>query len=667
MLRGIREGMKPIMWVVIIAFVGAIFLWGASTGIKLFTERRASTIAKVDGEAIKRDEFFIEMQREYALRLREARKQYQGNITKDMDNYLRTVSAQKTLEMLIYRQSLLNIAERMGIKIADDVIRDRVISSPAFQRGGEFDIELYRELLASELYMTPAEFEENLRKEMVCSFVIDIVASNSRISAKEVEELIRDSLTTADIEYVKIPVEKYKDDVKLGEDDVISYYQEHKERYWKPERVKVKYIYIDINEIAKDIEVSEKQMRAYYEQHKNDYLDMGMIHTRQILIAVPKDASPSEDARAKEKALRVIAELNSGADFSELAKKYSDHPSSSLGGDLGFYMPGQWGDEFDRNALELNAGEYTKEPVRDEEGYHIILREEDVPPYDEQKENIKEILTRAIAEERAEKKAQEVYESVKGGNSIDVEGMTLGLKVVETDYFSKDGFIKELGRMPSLANEAFKLNIGDVGRVLPITQSIAYAPPQLTGYIVFQVMDKKPSEIARIEDVREQVEKDALREKAFELALEEVENINRSRANGELTLEYIAEMTGEKIERRENISKGMGAPGIGNDFRILDSIFNLEIGKVSKPLRCRDGVCFVLVKSVKEPTDEEIEKHLSSTLKSMRESIRQGIYMDFYTALRNKVEVKMDVKELLAPQSEEEQAEMLRRMRNLMQ
>jgi len=85
---------------------------------------------------------------------------------------------------------------------------------------------------------------------------------------------------------------------------------------------------------------------------------------------------PSATARhilveSEAKCLQVKAEIESGANFTDAAKKYSSCPSSAQGGDLGSFRPGQMVKEFDEIVF---SGDLNKVlgPVKTQFGYHLI-------------------------------------------------------------------------------------------------------------------------------------------------------------------------------------------------------------------------------------------------------------------------------------------------------
>lgn len=119
-----------------------------------------------------------------------------------------------------------------------------------------------------------------------------------------------------------------------------------------------------------------------------------------------KNAKPQEEIRASHilvedeaKAKDIIARLNKGEKFEDLAKKNSVDPSKDQGGDLGYVTKDLMVKEFGDALFAMKKGDVSKSPVKTQFGYHIIKvidrRQKDKPTF----EQVQEALSKQIADE----------------------------------------------------------------------------------------------------------------------------------------------------------------------------------------------------------------------------------------------------------------------------
>lgn len=144
-------------------------------------------------------------------------------------------------------------------------------------------------------------------------------------------------------------------------------------------------------------QLTDEEIKNYYDN--NIYGDIKASH---ILISanITDDMDPEEQEqvkeKAREKAEKIIEKLNNGKKFADLAKKYSDdEATASKGGDLGYFnKDSNFDEDFVNAAILLKKGEYTKEPVQSQYGYHIIkkIKEKDKPSLKKSKDDIKTTL-----------------------------------------------------------------------------------------------------------------------------------------------------------------------------------------------------------------------------------------------------------------------------------
>jgi len=146
---------------------------------------------------------------------------------------------------------------------------------------------------------------------------------------------------------------------------------------------------------------TEDRLKARYQTFLKEKPAREEVHTRHILL-------PTE-AEAKS----VIAELDKGADFAALAKKYSKDPGAESGGDLGYFGHDDMVKEFADVAFALSPGQYTKTPVKTEFGWHVIKVEDRRTGKPPSFEEAREQLSRDLAHEILDAKLHDLRDAAK--------------------------------------------------------------------------------------------------------------------------------------------------------------------------------------------------------------------------------------------------------------
>jgi len=141
--------------------------------------------------------------------------------------------------------------------------------------------------------------------------------------------------------------------------------------------------------------VPEEKAKAYYDSHPQFFKQPEKVKASHILIKVKPDASEAEKAEAMKKIKKVQEQLKKGDDFAEVAKKSSEGPSASKGGDLGYFGRGQMVGPFEETAFSLEPGKVS-DVVKTQFGYHLIKvtdkKPESTIPFDAVKPRIEQYL-----------------------------------------------------------------------------------------------------------------------------------------------------------------------------------------------------------------------------------------------------------------------------------
>jgi peptidyl-prolyl cis-trans isomerase C len=146
--------------------------------------------------------------------------------------------------------------------------------------------------------------------------------------------------------------------------------------------------------------ISEAQLKAEYEVIKTN-LGTTEYKTRHILVA------------DEEEAKGIIAKLDKGEKFSELAKVSKDPGSKDKGGELGWSSPNSYVKPFGEALAKLKKNEYTKTPVKSDFGYHVIMLEDSRPANPPPFEQVKQQMQQRAAQQQVEQLVKELRGKAK--------------------------------------------------------------------------------------------------------------------------------------------------------------------------------------------------------------------------------------------------------------
>lgn len=142
-------------------------------------------------------------------------------------------------------------------------------------------------------------------------------------------------------------------------------------------------------EVGSRIIISREDARKYFEAHRQDFASPAGVHLSEILISAEKRKPEEAEKRAKD----ALAELKAGARWGDLVKKYSDDPTATEGGDVGFFKAGTLAPAVAAAIAKLEVGE-TTEVIQTKYGYMILKvverRSAGIPKFEEVEQRVDE-------------------------------------------------------------------------------------------------------------------------------------------------------------------------------------------------------------------------------------------------------------------------------------
>jgi len=157
-------------------------------------------------------------------------------------------------------------------------------------------------------------------------------------------------------------------------------------------------------QFASQAVVTDKDIWAYYDRNRASFRQPEQVKASHILIKVDPKASQEQRAAARKKIEEIRDKFKKGQDFESLARTYSEDPSASKGGDLGYVRTGQVLKPFEEALFALKPGEVS-DIVETNLGYHLIKAADRKPETTVPFENLKDELRRLLKLEKGQQEA----------------------------------------------------------------------------------------------------------------------------------------------------------------------------------------------------------------------------------------------------------------------
>jgi peptidyl-prolyl cis-trans isomerase D len=616
-----KRGNSVVVQAFYIIIVAVFIFWGVGT----MRANRMEVAARVNGEVITRGEFERAHQNLVAM----YRNMNMGQGSTPPDAFLR----QQAIAQLISNELLLQEAERLGFEVDEAELRQSIASMPNFQVDGRFDKEAYIEVLRQN-GLKPADFEELQRRQLLAGKVEELVAQGAHVSEEEVKERFRYDNERVDLQFVRLSATSFAPQVALADQDVQAYYDANQERYREPERVRVQLLEFRPNDFAARVTPTDAEVQQYYEANLAQYQKPEEVHARHILFPVAPEASDADKATARQQADAVLAKATGGADFAALAREFSKDSTAANGGDLGRFGRGVMTPPFEAAAFALGPGQVSG-IVETQFGLHIIKLEEKFPartePVEAVKASILDALRNKASRQVALDEVEKAHEAALDGTPLEKIAADLGLTLQAPPPFAATEKILGLERRP-LADEAFKTDVGEIGEVVT----------EPGGYTILKVVERIPSAIPPLDQVRARVETDLRAKKAADLARQRGEAL-LAQLKENKDLPALARQEGLTVEESKDVGRfGVYLPNLGSAPALKDVAFTLTADNPVAPAVYDvdgDAVLAVLLRRV-PPDESRFDGEKAAIRERLRGQEAAAVVRTFVEQLKTRSEIE---------------------------
>ncbi|MCL1926854.1 MAG: SurA N-terminal domain-containing protein [Syntrophorhabdaceae bacterium] len=392
----------------------------------------------------------------------------------------------QAINMLIRQKIMLAEAEKMGIRATNDEVQQEIASMPDFQVNGKFHSEMYRQLLAQNR-MDPSQFESATRTKIIHNKLSDVLAYGASITEPEAKYLFLLSARKIRVLAVAAEPAKMKNLPAPSQEEIEAKYEQVKESFRIPARVKLAVANFTPDHFARGINPSEEEIKAYYDENTNQFLTEEQRLVSRIFIPY----TPQNKEDLLEKASQALMEAAKGtAGFEAVAKKLRVSRTAEA-----------WVTRADvpsamATALFQAPADTIIGPM-DQGGAFTLahvsrIQFPEMIPLAQARNSVAEQIRMRKGKDLATIKAYEAHPQAVVLKDIDKALVTHGIKASKTGWLGEEVSTEA---STQIVQDALMLSVGEVGPIKTIGDI----------HYLYQVLEKEDSRIPPLDHIRPQI------------------------------------------------------------------------------------------------------------------------------------------------------------------
>lgn len=540
---------------------------------------------------------------------------------------------QQILQQQLMEKEIEFEAGQLGIHVSNDEIADRIhlILPAAFNNDVPIPTDQYAAMVQSRFQMTVPQFEDAVRKDVLREKFQRLVTDGISVGPAELQEEFVYRNEKVKLDYAFVKPEDLQAKINPTDAEIKTFYDKNKARYLVPAKRIVRYAIVDVTKIRQSIQITDDQLKAEYQKNIRDYQVPDRVHVEHIAF-LTEGKPDAEVEELKKRAEDVLNQAKKGANFEDLAKKYSEDSTKDKGGDVGWLLHGQALPEYEKAAFSLPKGGIS-DVIRTQLGFYVIKvvdkETQHTKTFDEVKDSIRTPMMLNEADKRASDIADKLSQAIRQSNKVSLDDLAkqFNLTVGETRPVTQTDSLIELGNSQDvkISDAIFNLKPGILS--LPIHTD--------RGYLVLSLKQDLAAHAGTLEEVRDKVVADLKQETAATQAKSKADDLAK-RAKGGEKFDAAAKALGLEVKTSDLFARNGSISNVASGKQ-LAAAFQVKVGDVAAPLNLGSNWLVYRVADKQEPNPADFDKQKKEITDQVLQDKRGLAFEAFRTALEERL------------------------------